>query len=185
VGVPDPTPERPALEPGSREDFDALYRRSYGRILTTLVSTLGDRAAAEDCAQETFVRAYRAWDRWRPDAAPETWLHRIAINVAHSYRQRQKLREVGELVRRLGPPREGRNPEDLAADNDVIRLVSSLPVKHSAVLVLRHYHGYSNREIAQIMGIPERTVASRLARAKRRLRNAVGGLPGAAGDEAE
>jgi RNA polymerase sigma-70 factor (ECF subfamily) len=112
-------------------------------------------------------------------------LHRIAINVAHSYRARQKLREVGEVVRRLGPPREGRSPEDVAADNDVIRLVSSLPIKHSAVLVLRHYHGYSNREIAQILGIPERTVASRLARAKRRLRNAVEGLPGTAEGAAE
>jgi RNA polymerase sigma-70 factor (ECF subfamily) len=181
--VPEPTDDHRELQPGSRQDFDALYRRSYGRILTTLVATLGNRAAAEDCAQETFVRAFRAWERWRPDAAPETWLHRIAINVAHSYRQRQRLREVGEVVRRLGPPREGRNPEDVAEENHVIHLVSQLPIKQSAVLVLRHYHGYSNREIAGILDVPERTVASRLARAKRRLQRLSDGLQDAVQDE--
>ena len=155
-------------------DFDTLYRRSYPRILLTLVGALGgDRAAAEDCAQETFVRAFKAWDRWRPDAQPETWLHRIAINVAHSYRQRQKLREVGEVIKRIGRPEEGPNPEDVAEQNTVIAALARLPTDQAAALVLRHYHGYSNREIGKALGIPERTVASRLARAKDRLRRDV------------
>ena len=154
--------------------------------MLTLVATLGDRAAAEDCAQETFVRAYRAWGRWRPDAQPETWLHRIAINVAHSYRQRQKLREVGEVIKRLGRPGDGPNPEDVAAQNEVIGALSRIPADQAAALVLRHYHGYSNREIGRALGIPERTVASRLARAKERLRR-VADLPdeAAGGEPAE
>jgi RNA polymerase sigma-70 factor (ECF subfamily) len=162
------------LTPGSRADFDHLYRRSYGAVVATLVAVLGERAAAEDCAQEAFVRAFRAWDRWRPDAPPEAWLHRIAINVANSYRQRQKLGQAGELVRRIGRPREAPHPEDIAAQNEVMAALSRLPPEQAGALVLRHYHGYTNREIAHAIGVPERTIASRLARAKEKLRAILG-----------
>lgn len=170
-------PER-RLTPGSREDFDLLYRRSYRIILATMIATLGDRAAAEDCAQETFVRAFRAWERWRPDAGPEAWLHRIAINVANTHRRRQRLGEVGELLRRLGRPREARHPEDIAEQNEVMNAVSRLPTGQATALVLRHYHGYTNREIGIALGVPERTVASRLARAKAKLRAIDGAMTG-------
>ena len=169
-------PAADELAPGSRHDFERLYERSYNRIVATLYTLLGDRAAAEDCAQETFVRAFKAWDRWTPDAAPETWLHRIAINVAHSYRDRQRLREVGEVLKRIGPPRAPRHPADIAEQNEVIRALAKIPPEQSAALVLRHYHGYTNREIAYALGVPERTVASRLSKAKERLRK-VAGLP--------
>ena len=156
--------------PGSREDFDRLYRTSYSRLLGTLTGVLGDRAAAEDCTQEAFVRAYRAWSGWRPDAPAEAWLHRIAINVAASYRRRQRLREVGELIRRLGRPGVVPDPATNAERSDLVRALGRLPPKQSAAIVLRHFHGYTNREIAAALGVPERTVASRLATAKERLR---------------
>jgi RNA polymerase sigma-70 factor (ECF subfamily) len=159
------------LRPGSREDFDLLYQRCYRPIVATLYAALGgDRPAAEDCAQETFVRAFRAWPRWRPDAAPEAWLYRIAINVAHSYRKRSRLGSVQELIRRIGRPREPRNPEDVAQENELLAALSRLPAEQATALVLRHYHGYSNREIARVLGVPERTIASRLMRAKDKLR---------------
>ncbi|OLD92509.1 MAG: hypothetical protein AUG84_01210 [Chloroflexi bacterium 13_1_20CM_4_66_7] len=104
-----------AYEAGNEADFERLYQASYGKILGTLTAMLGDRAAAEDCAQDAFERAYKKWATWQPIAPAEAWVHRIAI-------------------------------------------------------VLRHYHGYTNRAIAQALGIPERTVASRLAVAKERLR---------------
>src|SRR5579872_5579394 len=81
VRVDSDVPPRP-FRPGSSEDFERLYRESHSKVLATLVGILGDRAAAEDCAQETFTRALRAWPRWRPDAPPEAWVHRIAVNVA-------------------------------------------------------------------------------------------------------
>ena len=89
-------------EPGSVEDFDRLYRASYRRILFTVYGILGDRPASEDCVQEAFARAFKAWSSWKPEAAAETWLHRIALNVAFTYRRRLRLSEVGEIVRRLG-----------------------------------------------------------------------------------
>ena len=60
--------ERERYEPGSEADFERLYRNTYHRILGTLIALLRDRATAEDCAQETFERAYRNWHTWRPDA---------------------------------------------------------------------------------------------------------------------
>ncbi|HEX6547462.1 MAG TPA: sigma-70 family RNA polymerase sigma factor [Candidatus Dormibacteraeota bacterium] len=160
--------------PGDPDDFDRLYRSSHGRLLGTLVGVLGERAAAEDCVQDAFVRAFRAWPAWRPDAPAEAWLHRIALNVAVSYQRRQRLREVGELVRRLGRPPAPPDPADAIQSRDLNAALRRLPPKQAAAIVLRHYHGYSNREIAYALGIPERTVASRLAAAKARLRLQLG-----------
>ncbi|HLH68283.1 MAG TPA: sigma-70 family RNA polymerase sigma factor [Candidatus Dormibacteraeota bacterium] len=155
-------------QPGLAEDFDRLYENTYHRLFATMLSLLRDRAAAEDCTQEAYVRAYRAWARWRPEAPVEVWLHRIAINVAISYRRRERLRQVGQLVTRLGLPAEP-DPIDQAATPELLRELRALPPKQAAALVLRHVHGYTNREIAHALGVPERTVASRLAAARARL----------------
>src|SRR5215467_612714 len=103
-GSPQPERERPGYRPGSVEDFDRLYEATNHRLFATLVTLLRDRDAAEDCLQEAYLRAFRAWQRWRADAPAEAWLHRIAINVAVSHRRRERLREVGEVIRRLGLP---------------------------------------------------------------------------------
>ena len=158
--------------PGGREDFDRLYEATYPRLFGTLVTLLRDRAAAEDCVQEAYVRAFRAWPRWRAEAPVEAWLHRIAINVAISYRRRERLLAVGRLVGRLGPPAVVDPTE--AAHPDLLRELTALPPRQAAALVLRHLHGYSNREIAHALGVPERTVASRLAAARSRLQVRLG-----------
>jgi len=71
-----------------------------------VLALLRDRAAAEDCTQEAFLRAFRAWPRWRPDAPAEAWVHRIAINVAISARRRERLRsgDRGPARSRPGTP---------------------------------------------------------------------------------
>jgi RNA polymerase sigma-70 factor (ECF subfamily) len=158
--------------PGVREDFERLYRDSYRRILYTLVGVLGDQGSAEDCAQETFVRAYKAWNRWQPDAPAEAWLHRIALNVAISQRRRERFRGVAEVLRRGGPTSEKHDgPEEGVALADALR---RLPPRDAALIVLRHHHGYTNRQIAAALGVPESTVSSRLSSAKRRLRAVLG-----------
>ena len=160
----------PAYKPGSVEDFDRLYRSSFNRILYTLYGILGDRAAAEDCTHDAFVRAFKAWKTWKPDAPAEAWLHRIAINVAYSHLRQRRMREVGELVRRLGRPGPSQDPAEIAEGGDLFRALRKLPPDQAAAVVLRHHHGYTNREIAFALGAPESTVASRLAKAKGRLR---------------
>jgi RNA polymerase sigma-70 factor (ECF subfamily) len=156
--------------PGSETDFERLYRDSYRRVLGTLVTMLRDRAAAEDCAQDAFERAYKAWKSWRPDAPAEAWLHRIAINVAINAQRRARLQEAGAVLRRLGRPPLAADPSAVAERSDLVTALRTLPPKQAAAIVLRHFHGYTNREIAISLGVPERTVASRLAAARTRLR---------------
>jgi len=163
-----------AYEAGSEADFERLYRNTYHRILGTLVTMVRDRATAEDCAQETFERAYRSWKSWRPDAPVEAWLHRIAINVAISDRRHQRIRQAGEIIRRLGRPEPGPDPASVAEHSDMLLAMKKLPPKQAAALVLRHYHGYSNREIAAALGVPEQTVASRLGAARKHLQAVLG-----------
>jgi RNA polymerase sigma-70 factor (ECF subfamily) len=164
----------PSYRPGNADDFDRLYRDSYARILRTLLGVLGEPAAAEDCAQETFVRAYQAWSRWRPDAPAEAWLHRIGLRVAFSHRRRERLREASNLVRRLGRPASAVDPVEASSGADLLAALHRLPAAQAAAIVLRHHHGYSNREIAAALGVPESTVSSRLTMAKDRLRRELG-----------
>src|SRR6266536_2034126 len=168
-----PMPRSPYL-PGDKTSFDALYRETYTRVFRTLLSSTGDRAAAEDCAQDAFLQAFKAWKKWKQDAPAEAWVHRIAINTAISYRRKQRLREVGELIRRLGRP-VAADPKTHTLDSDLLRELRRLPAKQAAVIVLRHLHGYTNREIAAALGVPESTIATRLMVAKRTLRARLGG----------
>src|SRR5215469_16032235 len=89
---------------GSREDFDRLYRVAYPRVYRTLSAILREPQDVEDCAQDAFVQAFRAWPRWRPTAPAEAWVHRIAVNRAISYRRSARLRDVAEIIRRFGRP---------------------------------------------------------------------------------
>jgi RNA polymerase sigma-70 factor (ECF subfamily) len=168
-GSPPQKRDSPTYRPGSIEDFDRLYEATNQRLFATLVTLLRDRTAAEDCLQEAYLRAFKAWPTWRGEAPAEAWVHRIAINVAVSYRRRERLRELGEVIRRLGVP-AAPDPTDLIVP-ELIRELRALPSKQAAALVLRHLHGYSNREIAHALGVPERTIASRLAAARSRLQS--------------
>jgi len=94
------------------------------------------------------------------------------LNVAFTHRRREQLFQISEVIRRLGRPKDP-DPTD-TAQPDLVRELRALPPKQAAALVLRHLHGFTNREIAAAVGIPERTVASRLAAAKARLRARLG-----------
>lgn len=141
-------------------------------MFATLVVIMRNPAAAEDATQEAYLRAFRAWKGWKQDAPAEAWIYRIALNVAFSLRRRERLFQVGEVIRRLGHPRAPDPTE--ASQSDLIRELRALPPKQATALVLRHLHGFTNREIAAAIGVPERTVASRLAAAKIRLRGRLG-----------
>jgi len=163
----------PTYTPGSAVDFDRLYRDSYQRVVRTLVGIVGSQAAAEDCTQEAFAKALRAWSTWRGDVPAEAWLHRIAVNTAISHRRHERIRELPSLLRRLGAPQPERDPAAQAHERTVISELRRLQPKQSAALVLRHYYGYTNREIAAALGVSERTVGQRIADALAALRERI------------
>ena len=140
--------------PGVKEDFDRLYKATYQRVFATLVMILRNPAIAEDAAQEAYLRAFRGWKGWKQDAPAEAWIYRIALNVAFTHRRRERLYEVSEVLKRLGRPRDP-DPTDIVQP-DLVREMRALPPKQAAALVLRHVHGFTNREIGAAIGIPER-----------------------------
>ncbi len=157
-------------EPGSRTDFDRLYTACYGGVVRTLVGMLGSVAEAEDCAQDSFCRAYSAWPRWRGGYPAEVWMHRIAINTAISHLRKRKVRDVMRLVQRLPRP-EAADPTDGLETAGILAALRRLRPREAAAVVLRHYHGYTNREIAQALGVSERTVGARIAAGLEKLRS--------------
>lgn len=164
--------ETTPYHPGVKQDFDRLYQATYQRIFATLMLILRNPAAAEDATQEAYLRAFRGWKTWKQDAPAEAWVFRIALNVAFTYRRRERLHEVGEVLRRVGRPRDP-DPSELSQP-DLVRELRALPPKQASALILRHLHGFTNREIAVALNVPERTVASRLAAAKVRLQARLG-----------
>src|SRR5438128_3487427 len=102
-------------EAGNEADFERLYQASYGKILGTLTAMLGDRAAAEDCAQDAFERAYKKWASWQPIAPAEAWVHRIAINATVSYQPRIRLRERVRAFPAAARPALAPDPEEPVA----------------------------------------------------------------------
>jgi RNA polymerase sigma factor (sigma-70 family) len=118
--------------PGNEADFERLYQSSYGKVLATLTVILRDREAAEDCTQDAFERAYKKWPSWQPIAPAEAWVHRIAVNGAVSHIRKMRIREVGEVIRRLGRPGSAPDPQVLAENSDIRDALAQLPPKRRA-----------------------------------------------------
>src|SRR5260370_41626081 len=108
--------------------------------------TLKTPAAAEAAAQEAYLRAFGSWKRWKQDAPAEAWIYRIGLNVASTHRRRERLHEVGEVIRRLGRPKEPGPAE--AAPRDPRRQLPAPRPKQAASLWRRPSHGTTTRDIA-------------------------------------
>jgi len=155
---------------GSVPDLEALFRQHWPRAHRAAFLVVQDAAAAEDIAQEAFLAAVRALDRFDRRRPFGPWLHRIVVNRAIDWARARRLRaEVG-----------GDALEDWAALADepanpysepVAQALASLPPEHRAVIVLRHLLEYTPGEIAELLELPRGTVNSRLRRGLDRLRD--------------
>jgi RNA polymerase sigma-70 factor (ECF subfamily) len=149
-----------AARDGSAEAFETLYRRSWPAAYRTAYLIVRDEAAAEDIAQEAFLRAIRsldAFDRRRPFAP---WLHRIVANRAIDWaRARAHRREVGDA------PLGALSAAPQESVGDVAEALAALPPEQRAVVVLRYLLEYTPGEIAELLELPRGTVNSRMRRA--------------------
>jgi RNA polymerase sigma-70 factor, ECF subfamily len=148
---------------GSVSDLEALFRSHWPRAYRAAYLVVHDAAAAEDIAQEAFLSAVRALDKFDRRRPFGPWLHRIVVNRAIDWaRARALRREVGdaaleEAVARSDPPKRALSPRTVAA-------LASLSPEHRAVIVLRYLLEYTPGEIAAILDLPRGTVNSRLRR---------------------
>ena len=203
------TPASGSAERGVRPDVALLRqaqagdRGAYGQIVlmyqdrlyNAVVRLVGDREEARELTQEAFTRGLEKLDSFRGDAAPYTWLFRIAVNLAISQlRKVQRQRtfsldrpagrngqhgssddDAGGMIDRvtrdrgeLSPPQRAENRE---RDEAVLTALGRLDAEYRAVLVMRDIEGFDYQQMADVLGLPLGTLKSRLFRARLALRD--------------
>jgi RNA polymerase sigma-70 factor, ECF subfamily len=147
---------------GSLSDLEALFREHWPRAYRAAYLVVHDGPAAEDIAQESFLAAIRALDRFDRGRPFAPWLHRIVVNRAIDWARARALRaEVGDAA--LAAVAEGER-QDRAFSPPLVAALAQLSPDHRAVIVLRHLLEYTPGEIAELLELPRGTVNSRLRR---------------------
>lgn len=162
-----------AFQAGDEAGFDQLYRRWRLPVFRFAVRMLGRPGAAEEVAQDTFVRVYRARERYRPASRFRTWLFRIARNLCTNARDRHGFsRELGVEGGTAGldtrSPVAG--PDAVAEGAELARAVEAalarLPERQRAAVVLARYEGCTMAELAEILEISTGGAKALLSRAR-------------------
>jgi RNA polymerase sigma-70 factor (ECF subfamily) len=151
-----------AAQAGSSEAVEELFRRHWPAVHRAAWLVVHDAAAAEDIAQEAFLSALRALDRFDRRRPLEPWLHRIVVNRAIDFARARALRPETPADA-VPEPTAPEVSEELG--DALIAALADLGPEHRAVVVLRHLLGYTPGEIAAMLDLPRGTVNSRLRRA--------------------
>jgi len=174
-----------ATRTGDEDAFAELVARYRNQITSYIYRMTNDYDGAVDLAQETFVRLYRAVDRYQSSYAFSTYIYRIATNLAISELRKRRRRRLVSLTG-FFQPKDGREScefdpidERPLQDTELVveerrlavqRAISTLPEKYRAPLILRDVEGRSYEEISRILQTSEGTVKSRISRARDFLR---------------
>lgn len=167
-----------AQDPMAFRAFVVRYERMVFALLSRMLGPGGGGAEVEDLAQETFVRAYRAFPTFDPEgpAKVSTWLLTIATRLALDARKKKRL-EAAPIDDDV-PAATGSTPELSLERRELGRAIAeaaeALPDDQRAALVLAELHGLSTTEIAEALGVPENTAKTRLFRAREKMRAALG-----------
>jgi RNA polymerase sigma-70 factor (ECF subfamily) len=161
------------LQAGADAAFDELMRRYKRPVVSFVCRMLGDADAADDVAQEVFVRVYRNIGDYRPRTKFSTWLFALARNAAIDHLRWRKRHPTESLDAGVPIPASSTVATEVAArevGDHIAVAVAKLPEDQKTALILSEYHGMTYGEIAQIMHCSEKSVESRLYRAKQILR---------------
>ena len=166
------TIRQPTLDADTREDLLVHLMTEYGDMMVRLAYLcLGDAALAEDAVQEAFFKAYRHLDSFRGESTERTWLSSIVINTCKDMRRSAFMRYFQRTVPIENAEWYGK--EQVWRDDSVLQAVMALPETDKQVILLRYYQELPVSKVAKIVGASESAVASRLVRAKDKLRAAL------------
>jgi len=166
------------VQRGDKRAFDLLINKYQHRIISLVGRYVSDPAEAMDVAQEAFIKAYRAIDRFRGDSAFYTWLYRIAINTAKNWLVARKRRPPSTDIDAADAEQydiESRLKEQGTPENELLReeikstvfeAIAGLPDDLRTAIMLRELEGMSYEDIAVTMDCPIGTVRSRIFRAR-------------------
>ena len=167
-----------------------LMTRLLPGVLRYAARVLGDRVEAEDVAQEAMLRLWRVATDWRPgEAQPKTWLYRVVANLCTD-RLRARQRRAASPIDDVAEPEDPGQPVvALMINGDRMAALQAaldtLPDRQRQAMVLRHFEGLTNPEIAEILHIGVEAVESLTARGKRALTALLAGQKAALGYEDE
>jgi RNA polymerase sigma-70 factor (sigma-E family) len=156
---------RPGVEAELESAFAWLFRDEYPAIVRTAYLMLGDREAAEDVAQEAFVRLYARWRRISRYDKPGAWVRRVAIRLASRARRRPRA---------LSLVRDHRAPAETSPDPDLHEALMRLPANQRAAVVLHYLEDLPVSEVAALMGCAPSTAKVHLHRGRKRLATLLG-----------
>jgi RNA polymerase sigma-70 factor (ECF subfamily) len=175
----------PGNDPAQVADFHLEALPHMDAVYRFALRLSGSRDQAEDLVQETFLRAFRSWDRYTPGTQCKSWLFTICRNLFLRQRQRGQRQDeiVSENVDRSSGPFEVVNPVwvkavmadpegeffDSIVDEVVLQRIQELPEDYRTAVVLSDLEGFSYQEMADLMRVPVGTVKSRLFRGRRLL----------------
>ncbi|MBD9363262.1 MULTISPECIES: RNA polymerase sigma factor RpoE [Methylomonas] len=166
------------VQQGDKSAFDLLVIKYQHKIVHLVNRYVKDPSEAQDVAQDTFIKAYRALGDFRGDSAFYTWLYRIAINTAKNYLLSRSRRHFdyeidvqdAEQVENAPQLKDIETPENLLMNEQIVAVIKSaierLPEEMRIAITLREFEGMSYEEIAEAMDCPIGTVRSRIFRAR-------------------
>jgi RNA polymerase sigma-70 factor (ECF subfamily) len=162
-----------AAKTGDAAAMRALYDRHAGRVYAVVRRIAPEESLADDWAQETWVRAFRALPNFRGESAFGTWVLRIAINSALHEARRIRRRWEGEVS--LDPATAGvERASEPVLRTRLERALAELPEGMRRILVLHDVEGYDHEEIATILGNRASTCRSQLFKARAKMRELLG-----------
>lgn len=171
---------------GDERAFESLFGRHHKRIFSITYGMLRNHADAADATQEAFVRAYRSLARLEAEGAFRGWLAQIAVNICRDILKRPRVisRSLDEPVAsdeseyRLEVPDDAIGPERASLNRELQQVlrkaIGSLTPDHQAVITMHHLEGMDVLDIADVLGVSEGTIKSRLSRARAELRRKLG-----------
>ncbi|HUC43815.1 MAG TPA: sigma-70 family RNA polymerase sigma factor [Candidatus Sulfotelmatobacter sp.] len=160
-----------AARGGDEPAFGELVRRYQGPIYNAVLRMVRDAEDARDLSQTVFLKAFRELGSFNPRYKFYSWIYRIAINESLNHLKRSGRQEplTGDL--RSGAEGAIEALVERERDRQVQDEIMRLRPDHRAVLVLRHFLDLSYEDIAEVIGVPEKTVKSRLFSARQELKD--------------
>lgn len=158
---------------GNEKAFKTILDTHQASIYRFSVRFLGDESEAEDIAQETFIRFFRAADRYRPEASLRTYLFRIARNLCIDYIRKKRPELMNELPEKTTSKTPLNIVENAEFMDNLIQSVHALPENQCTAILLRHDQDMRYDEIAKAMNLSVSAVESLLVRARRTLRKII------------
>jgi len=161
---------------GDRSAFEQLVLRHQELVFSLAYKLTGNREMANDVAQEAFIRAWKAIEKFRGDSTFSTWIYRITVNTAWTLRKKAKKHNTLNIDETYEPivVDEKKDPEMVAINSDLSSVLSkalnNLPVEQRIIVELKNIEGRSHKEIADYLDISVTAAKVRLHRAHQKLR---------------